>query len=108
MDAGKLRHYVTIQTYAETSAGSRGEKQGGWQDALATVPAEIVTLTGRELELARQIIAQASVRIRLRYHVGVTTKSRIVWNGRVFNVVHVNNVDQRNRELVCLCSEGAA
>ena len=111
MEAGKLRHYATLQNKViGDTATSRGYPTGSgsgdiWQDIATAVPTEIVTLVGREAENARQIVASADHRIRLRYISGVSTRSRFVWNSRIFNVVWFNNVDQQDRELICLCTE---
>lgn len=105
MQAGKLRHYVTLQNKQATTTGSRGQVTNTWEDTQGNIPAEIVTLNGREAEIARQMVASADTRVRLRYVANVTPASRFVWESRVFNILWVNNTDQRNRELVCLCQE---
>lgn len=111
MEAGKLKHYVTLQNKTNIAVGSRGQLIGSgsgekWQDVYdEPIPAEVVTLAGREAEIARQIVPSADTRIRLRFVAGVTPFSRFVWDSRKFNVVWVNNTNQQNFELVCLCQE---
>lgn len=51
------------------------------------------------------VIAQATHVITLPYHEEVTTDTRIVWNGRQFNVVGVANPEERNIETVAVCVE---
>lgn len=105
LQAGQLRHLVTIQT-PPTSAGTRGQSSGSWSTVEANVPAKIENLTGREAERARQIAPTATHQVTLRYRSGVTTQQRLLFGSRELNIEHVNNLDERNRVLVLLCKEG--
>lgn len=106
MRAGKLRHYVNVEHKVTTGpTDTRGHTVAEWQTLYADVPAEVVTLSGREVELARQITASADHRITIRYHSGITEEMRFALGDRVFNIVWINNVDQRNRTLETLCTE---
>jgi SPP1 family predicted phage head-tail adaptor len=102
--AGKMRCRVHIQSQAATPVGSRGQMTASWVDDYADW-AEIVILSGREGEVARQLYAEATVRITLRYREGLTEKKRIRYGARFFQIGLVNNVEERNREHECLCSE---
>lgn len=105
MQAGKLRHYVTVQTYEATGVDNRGNRTGAWEPLFEKVPCEIVTLAGKELEMARAIVAQANVKIRMRYLPGLSARHQITWQGRTFHIGAIDNVEQRNRELVLTCVE---
>lgn len=105
VDAGTLRHKVNINNYSESGVSDRGHKQGSWQTTHSNIPASIEFLTGREAEIAHQIVASADYKITLRYLPNVTETSQIVWDDHVFNIVKVNNVQQRNRKLICFASE---
>lgn len=105
VDAGQLRHKININNYNESGVSDRGHKQGSWQTVHSNIPASIEFLTGREAEIAHQIVASADYKITLRYLPNVTETSQIVLNDRVFNIVKINNVQQRNRKLICFASE---
>ena len=104
IDAGRLRHYATVQNPAYGEPDARGQVHESWQTVYGNVPSEILTMSGRELELAKQIVPQATTKITMRYHSSVTNKSRIVWQGNVYNVEYVDNVQQRNLVLVLTCT----
>lgn len=100
---GKLRHYVDIQTPTPVE-GDRGYSLT-WDDLYSQVPAEIMTLAGRELEFARQVVATATHRIRIRYHAGLTTKDRITLGARTFNINYIDTQDQRHFWQTILATE---
>lgn len=104
MRAGKLRHRVDVETFT-SSTGDRGQEQGSWGALYSNVFASIETLNGREREQAQQLIAEADTKVVLRYHSGISTEDRITFNNRIFNIGHINNIDQRNIELVLTCTE---
>lgn len=109
MKAGDLKHYATLQnkntTVTVDGHGTVVPVGSAWIDTATGIPTKIETLSGREAELARQIVASADSRITLRYIAGVTPESRFVWNNRIFNVQWINNTNQQNFELICLTQE---
>lgn len=104
--AGTLRHVVNIQT-PSVEKNDVGEDVVNWTDFIVDYPAQVNGLSGGELEAARQTHAEAQFEIRLRYPADgpVTTTMRIKYDGRYFDVLHVNNIRERNRELVILAKE---
>ena len=105
MESGKLRHYARIERDVVVAVGERGSKISEPQTVYDKVPCEILTLSGKELEFAKTLAPKATVQIRMRYLPNIGPDVRFVWNGRTFNAEHVNNVEQRNRELIVLCVE---
>ena len=106
MKAGKLRHKIEIQRNAgESSYGAHGEITDNWAkdfDAWA----EIMTLSGKELELARQNFPTATHSISMRFDSRLNnTRHRIAYAGRTFHIEHADNVDQRNIEWRLTCGE---
>ena len=98
MRSGSLRHPVTLQAPLETPDGLMGRTET-WTDE-GTVWAEIWALRGDERIEAAKVEAVVTHRIRIRYWAGLTTKHRIVFNGRTFNVRFVNNVNERSIEMI--------
>lgn len=103
VDAGKLRHRVAIEraTFAQNSLG---ENVPTWA-ILATVWGSVDPLRGREAFMIQQYQADADFRIRIRFYPGITTKDRLVYNGRVFNIININNLAERDRTLEIICKE---
>lgn len=105
MQAGRLRHRVTLQGYSETLS-ALGEPIKAWTD-VATVWADVSPERGREAIAAMQIDATVVQRVRIRYRAGLTPKMRVIFGARTLQVEAVLNVDERNRELLLACVETA-
>ena len=103
MKAGRLRHFLTLEQAVETQ-NSRGEAIPSWT-GVTDLWGSIEPLSGREGLAANQLYATATHQIRIRYRAGVVPKMRFTKGGREFEIDAVLNSDERNRELVCLCTE---
>ena len=103
MQAGPLRHRITIETPTETQ-DTFGAAVATWA-TFAERWAAIEPLTGREFFAAQQINAEVSHTIRLRYVAGVTTKMRVAFGARHFDLAAVRNLDERGIELELLAVE---
>jgi SPP1 family predicted phage head-tail adaptor len=103
MQAGKLRHRVTIQRKA-SGVDTLGQSSGGWV-CVNTCWASVRTLTGNELEKAKILVPAASTEIIMRYNPDTNEQCRAVFKERIFNIGNVNNIDQRNIQLTLICSE---
>ena len=108
--AGALGQRITLQqrTVAQDPTGGQ---LAIWTD-VATVWAEVVPLSGRELIAAQAVASETSHQITLRWQPAfadakAVTAMRVVMNGRYFNISAAINEDERNRTLVLLVAEGA-
>jgi head-tail adaptor len=63
--------------------------------------------TARDLErqIAGTVQATATHLVRGAYHPGITTETRLQFEGRTFEVQSVQNVDERDVESVLVCAE---
>ncbi len=102
LDAGKLRHRLTVQEPSRT--------QDGYGQAVVSFSprgsrwARFEPLAGRELWQARQVQADATHRVTLRYFAGLAPAWRLVKDdGRVFQVLSVLDTRLVHRVQVCLC-----
>lgn len=93
MQSGSLRHRIDIQAQTQ-GQDSSGFPTASWA-TVATVWGQISALRGTERVLAAQVQAAASHRVTLRFYAGLTTKHRLQYSGRTFNITFVNNVDER-------------
>ena len=103
MNIGKLRHRVKLQGLTENQDGY-GQAVKSYT-TYATVWASIEPLQGRELEHAKQISAETNHRVTIRYNSDITVEGRVVFGDRTFEITAVLDTDERNRELVLMCSE---
>ena len=103
MKIGKLRHRILIEQAAETRDAD-GSVIEAWS-AYATVQASIEPLSAREYFAAQSTQADVTHRINLRYLAGVTPKMRVSYGSRLFDILSVINVGERNRELQLICRE---
>jgi SPP1 family predicted phage head-tail adaptor len=100
---GKLRHSVTIQKLTGT-LDAAGQEVQAWE-TYGVRWAAIEPLQGRELFSARQIHAEITTRITVRYLAGVTPKMRVLFGSRTFDIQEVINPEERNAELQLMCIE---
>ena len=108
MNPGDFRHRVEIQV----NTPSRDPNQGivdSWATT-STVWASVQTLTGRKLEIARQIDGEATVEVRMRYCgdggvANVTIDNRLLFGTRILEPILVVNENERNIMLLVQCRE---
>ena len=103
MRAGPMRQRITIETPTETQAAD-GSITRTWETFI-TVWASIEPLAGREYFAAAREQADVSHRIRMRYTEGITHKTRVSFESRIFEIESVINTGERNRELILMCRE---
>jgi SPP1 family predicted phage head-tail adaptor len=104
MRVGELNRRVTIQQRA-TGKDADGQPSETWQDLLSCWAA-IRPLGGRELLLAKSVQAESTHEVTMRYRTTVTAGMRIVYEGRIFNITNINDVDTKHQTLVASCVEG--
>jgi SPP1 family predicted phage head-tail adaptor len=102
MQAGQLRHQITIQQQSTSLVG--GERVTTWTTVVQTWAA-ISPLSGREYLNAATVNANVSHRIVMRYQSGIGSAMRVQYGTRVFDIQSVLNIDERNREMHLLCLE---
>lgn len=104
MRLGPLRKRVTFQS-PKAGRDAFGQPLVGWDD-VATVWASVEPVSGRELLAAQQMQGEVTHRIRLRYLVGITTATRILFGARVFDIQSTINAREAGASLEILAKEG--
>ena len=108
MNPGDFRHRIAIQANTPTKDPNGGEVDS-WATS-STFWASVQTLTGKKLEIARQIDAEATVEVRMRYCGSsgsgqVTVLNQLLFGTRVFEPILIVNENERNIYLRILCKE---
>jgi SPP1 family predicted phage head-tail adaptor len=108
MNTGDLRHRIEIQSRSE-SVDSHGGAIFTWSTD-TTVWASVLTLTGRKLELARQINGEATIEVRFRYcstggAPNITMQDRIKYGDRIFEPKYIVNENERDIMMRVVCKE---
>lgn len=105
VQTGRLRHRVTIQRLTRTEPGD-GTVTVDWTP-LETVWASIEPLRGRELIEAQAFGARTTHRVRMREYDGLTSKDRLLFGSRSFEIDSVMDYQERGAEFELMCTEVA-
>jgi len=102
-NAGMMRSRIQFQRREETYGG-RGESLNEYTD-LECRDCRLEFLSGRKLELARQIFARATVRIEMRkpHSFCLNVKDRALFGTTVLTIGSALPSDEKFDDLVLLC-----
>lgn len=104
VSASELRHRVTFQDKTVTPDGAGGQTEE-WA-VVASAWAKIEPVKSYERFVALQTETHVSHKITIRYNPIVTTAKRILFDGRVFDITGVINVNEDNVAMVITAMEG--
>ncbi len=103
---GQMRHKIEIKELQEVD-----DKMGGQGTEWVTVwtkRAKIVGVSGSERLRSMQLNATSTHKMTMRYFAGLTEKHQIVFDGRLFQIRYIDNVEEKNRFYIVTCEEGVA
>lgn len=103
MNAGQLRHRVTIQQLTRVEDEGGGYEEN-WAD-IATVWAAVKPMRGNERYEAQQVQSTLTHKVTIRYRAGIKPQMRLLYGNRFFNIEAVIDIEERHRWLELLCSE---
>ena len=103
MNAQELRQSLIIEQYTATRDTYGGEVQT-WT-TFATVRARKSHQTSREFFAAQKVNAEIAELFVCRYKSGVTTKMRVDFDSKYYDIAGANDPDGKKRELHILCKE---
>lgn len=112
MLAHRLRHRIEIQEQVEIKDPATGAVVVSWQTLqvggrpMDQVPAEVLTGPGRELIAAGAKWGETTARINLRWFPGLTQKMRVLWDGRIYNIVSLETDLTGRQEWRLRCEDG--
>jgi len=98
MPVGDYKHLVVFQEPGPPIPDGRGGYTQAWSDIapgtwkVAVLPAAVADL---ERVAAGAVITQGASIVRGHYHAGVSTRSRMLFNGKTFSITGARYVDTR-------------
>lgn len=103
---GKLNRKIDIQqnTPAKDSTGQSIESWAG-VTGKTSLWASVITTGGREFYAAQRLNVETSAVFKLRYKSGVTSLMRVKYSGRNFEIINVNDKDEKHEWLLLSCKE---
>ena len=102
MRAGTLRELITIQRQQELSTAEWGTSaainESMWRDIATDIHASVEPTDAGEA-MAGNVIEETYFTIKLRYGIDIISSDRIVWRGLNLDIIGIENVGNRNREI---------
>lgn len=99
MQAGNLRHRVTIETPTDATSSVSGAVTQTWA-TLMTVWAEVKPVSATRRDQASQTIGEVTHEISMRWQPSLPKEFRIGFDGRVFKLLGAPiNVDELSAEV---------
>lgn len=113
MQSQRLRFVVKFQEKAEVFDSETGDVSHQWVTAyldsntpLDSVPAEVLTGPGREMKAADAKQSETSARINVRWFNGLSPAWRILWDGRVYDIISIETDRTARLEWRLICKDG--
>lgn len=103
MRSGSLRHKITFQLNNEIK-NEFNEITNVWAD-FTQVFAQIVPLRGDEKYQSQHLKTEVNHKIRVRYQDNLTSKMKIIYGDREFNIDSIINHYEKNKELQIMATE---
>lgn len=104
INAGELNKRVTIQKQTKTR-DSFGAEIISWIDE-NTVWAKFLSANKRsEINMMNQNYFEATAKICIRFCTGINKTMRLKYGNRYFEIIEIQNVEEKNVELLLLCKE---
>lgn len=100
--ASQMQHYVTIQAKVSTTDGE-GSFSENWQD-VKTVSAAVLPMKATQQFQYKSINVDATHLVKIRGEIAVTEQNRIKWGTRYFEILTIEDIQERGvfKMLTCL------
>jgi SPP1 family predicted phage head-tail adaptor len=104
MRTGPRRSFVRIEVPVAVKQAN-GSMLTTWQHYIS-LWAKIETLRGNDKLSSAASWPKADQRISMRYVAGILPTMRVFFNDKIYSILNVNNVDERNRDLILTTETG--
>lgn len=108
---GSLTRRITIEQLALTK-DAQGGMVNSWS-SFAAVWAKVMNLPGGARHGDKTpvtshggVVPEARTEFTIRYRDDITAQMRVNYNGRLFNIRHINNWNEENRFQILTCDTG--
>ena len=98
---GKLTHEIIIQVLDEITK-KNGFTVGGWID-YQKCKAYVRNMSGDELFKNQTIIEKQQCMMKIAYVEGLEKSMRVLFNGKVYNIKHIDNIEYKNVFVDLIC-----
>lgn len=108
MQAGKLNERITLQRLLQGQNASGGATHQ-WQNLAVNLPASRRDHSGTEKPATSSAggeVATARTEFTIRWMPGVDATMRVLHDGQIHNIRHVNNFAGRRESLILTCDTG--
>lgn len=113
MRISRLQQRITVQRRSST-LDAYGQEINSWTN-IATVWAEVKPISGREKLRSNAMVVEAQLthEVTVRYSALFTPPTsadawRILYGSRTFNIEASMNIDELDKQIVFVCSEGSS
>lgn len=106
LSAGDLNQRITLQQ-SSTSPDGAGQPIPTWEDLVTGVPAQVMAVAGGETLRGRQVAADVSTLITIRFRSGITSRMRVQHEGRTLGILRTVDPDGHRWMLELHCREEA-
>ena len=103
MNIGKLNKRIEILKLIEQK-DSFGEVMGEWI-TVSRIWASIQPNKGTESIEVDQLKVNQTIRFAMRFYAGLTTKNRIKFQEKIYNILSVTDIDMNLKETVVISEE---
>lgn len=103
MDIGRTNKRITFCRYEDKENALMQTEQVLTE--VKTVWASVEPTRGREYQEAQRIRPELTYKVTTKHHKGITPDMFIKFQNRLFNIVSVINVRERNEMLEIICTE---
>jgi SPP1 family predicted phage head-tail adaptor len=103
MNAGKLRHKITIEQRS-TTPNSFGEPANTWTTFL-TRWASVEPIIGKEFFSSQQVQAEVTTKIRIRNAPGVLPQMRVIFGSKIYDIQAIMDIEEKGKEVLLMCKE---
>lgn len=97
MNPGRINRRIIIQDATTFTRDSYGAEVSSWNNS-ATVWASVRTVSGSEQLQSGQIYAGETVQFEMRYR-ALNPSARISYDGKIYNIRSIQNVDDKDARL---------
>lgn len=105
IQSGRLTESVEIHAQTEALNQFR-EKESTWAKIpYGDVRAEVKLMKGDERETRGGQVGSSQYQFRMYYHPTLTKQHQLVWQGRSFDILDIDNVGQMDQELLVVAEE---